>query len=96
MNHPLQTAFDAAINQATSGKGTRHGGDKTPFLEQDWRRIAHHHGIGFLTGQAEKKLSELSTKATDEEWRQELLGAIVYLGMAYLFNSELRGDCDGE
>lgn len=34
MEHPLYPVFMAAIEQAMYGKGERHGGNKTPFLEQ--------------------------------------------------------------
>lgn len=90
VNHPLFTPFSAAILQATDGKGERHGGDATPFFEQPWLRLADAHGIGFLTGQAAKKLEEAVTnhQPNDEAYRRELLGAVVYIGMALLFVDE--------
>lgn len=90
--HPLQSVFDAAILQATHGKGTRHGGATTPFLKQPWVHYAKMHGTGFLTGQAVKKLEESLTKPTVEQTIQEMLGAIVYMGMAVLqLNEGING-----
>lgn len=85
--HPLYDVLSAAILQVTDGKGARHGGDVTPFLEQPWLRLAEAHGIGFLTGQAAKKLEEAVTNYApgDDAYTRELLGAMVYIGMAVLF-----------
>lgn len=78
------TVIDTAILQATKGKGQRHGGDKTPFLEQPWVRLYKTHGLGFLLGQADKKYHEACGKENKEDAEREFLGAIVYLGMALL------------
>jgi hypothetical protein len=86
--HPLERVFRAALRQATSGKGERHGGDRTPFLEQPWRHYAKLHGKGFLTGQAAKKLEEAASMKMGDEYIEEILGAIVYAGMAVLFERE--------
>lgn len=74
----------AAIHQAMHGKGERHGGAATPFLEQPWRHYAAMHGRGFLTGQAAKKLEEAASKREGTAFETEVLGAIVYAGMAIL------------
>ena len=84
MTHPLQQVFDMAILQATKGKGERHGGDSTPFLEQPWVHYSKMHGRGFLTGQAAKKLEEAASTRQGEAFIQEALGAIVYIAMAVL------------
>lgn len=84
MPHPLQQVFDQAILQATKGKGERHGGEATPFMEQPWVHYAKMHGRGFLTGQAAKKLEEAASTRQGEAFVQEALGAIVYLSMAIL------------
>ena len=98
VNHPLFTPLSAAILQATSGKGERHGGDATPFFDQLWLRVADTHGSGFLTGQAAKKLDEAvaSHEPGTEGYRRELLGAIVYIGMALLFDDESEPEKSGE
>ena len=83
-NHPLFPVFMAAINQAVYGKGERHGGNRTPFLEQPWVHYAGMHGRGFLTGQAAKKLEEAASTRQGTAFEQEMLGAMVYSGMAVL------------
>lgn len=80
----LSEVLGAAIEQATKGKGQRHGGDKTPFLEQPWVRLYKTHGLGFLLGQADKKYHEALGKENEEDAVREFLGAIVYLGRALL------------
>lgn len=80
--HPLYPVFMEAIHQAMHGKGKRHGGCVTPFMEQPWVHYAKMHGIGFLTGQAAKKLEEAASTKTGGDYLREMLGAVVYLGMA--------------
>lgn len=82
--HPLYEVFTKAIHQAMYGKGERHGGAKTPFLEQPWRHYAKLHGRGFLTGQAAKKLEEAASTREGTSFEDELLGAMVYLGMSII------------
>lgn len=83
-DHPLYEVFFAAIEQAMFGKGQRHGGNVTPFLEQPWVHYAKMHGRGFLTGQAAKKLEEAASTRTGDAFETEVFGAMVYLGMAIL------------
>ena len=78
----------AAIHQAMHGKGERHGGAKTPFLEQPWHHYSKMHGRGFLTGQSAKKLEEAASTRSGDEFRKEMLGAIVYAGMAVIREEE--------
>lgn len=82
--HPLMAVFEAAVAQVTKGKGVRHGGETVPFFDQPWAHYARMHGRGFLTGQAAKKLEEAVTTKEGEAYVQELLGAMVYIGMAVL------------
>ena len=82
--HPLYPVFMAAIEQAMYGKGERHGGAVTPFLEQPWAHYAKMHGRGFLTGQAAKKLEEAASTREGEGFRTEVYGALVYAGMSIL------------
>lgn len=82
--HPLYPIFMAAIEQAMHGKGERHGGHATPFIEQPWVHYAKMHGRGFLTGQATKKLEEAANQREGEAFENEVLGAIVYAGMSIL------------
>ena len=83
-DHPLYDVLMAALRQAMFGKGERHGGAATPFLEQPWAHYEKIHGRGFLTGQAAKKLEEAASKRNGQPFVDECLGAIVYLGMAIL------------
>lgn len=84
LDHPLYPVFMEAIEQAMYGKGERHGGAVTPFLEQPWRHYATLHGRGFLTGQAAKKLEEAASLRMGEAFIAEALGAVVYTGMAII------------
>ena len=83
-NHPLYPIFMAAIEQAMYGKGQRHGGNVTPFLEQPWNHYVQMHGRGFATGQAAKKLEEAASTRNGEAFEQEVFGAMVYMGMAII------------
>ena len=88
--HPLIAVFAEAVDQALYGKGTRHGGTETPFLEQPWLHYAKLHGRGFLTGQAAKKLEEAASIKDGEAFVHEASGAAVYIAMAVWF--ERSGD----
>lgn len=89
-DHPLYSQYMRAIEQAMFGKGERHGGAKIDFLEQPWMHYAEMHGRGFLTGQAAKKLEEAASTRNGEAFMQEVRGAIVYLGMALIWE-EMNG-----
>jgi len=84
-SHPLYEAFDDAVKQATKGKGERHGGDKTPFMDQRWHSISKSTGVGGLMYQMAKKAEEACEKDDQEAFERELLGALVYGGAAYLY-----------
>lgn len=81
----------AAIHQAAFGKGKRHGGNVTPFADQPWVHYAKMHGRGFLTGQAAKKLEEAASTRDGDGFVTEVLGAMVYLGMAVLHERKEGG-----
>ncbi len=82
--HPLTAIFREAVEQAMFGKGERHGGARTPFLDQPWVHYAHMHGRGFLTGQASKKLEEAASTRSGKAFETEMFGAMVYMGMAII------------
>lgn len=84
LDHPLYPVMVAAIKQAMYGKGERHGGAITPFLSQQWVHLARMHGRGFLTGQVSKKCDEAASTREGEAFTTEILGAIVYAGMAVI------------
>jgi hypothetical protein len=86
--HELQKAFDDCILQVTKGKGVRHGGEATSFFLQPWHTIAQQTGPGGLVFQGMKKAGEACSKPDKDTFERELLGAIVYLAMAYLFVQE--------
>lgn len=83
--HPLQKVFDEVINQVSKGKGEERHGNGKAFLEQPWYSLAETHGIGFLTGQARKKLDE-AQGMTDDRWRREMIGSVAYAMMALLYD----------
>lgn len=83
-DHPLYPVLMKVIEQATKGKGERHGGDSIPFMDQPWKHYADMHGRGFLTGQAAKKLEEAVSKPLNTQFEDEVLGAIAYAAMAIL------------
>lgn len=82
--HPLRAIYSQAIDQLTKGKGERHGGDATPFLQQPWLDLADTYGVGFLYGQSAKKAREAMGKEGEARER-ELLGALNYLAMGILY-----------
>lgn len=82
--HPLYPVLMQCIVQAMYGKGERHGGARTPFLEQPWVHYHAMHGRGFLTGQAAKKLEEAAATRSGDAFANEVRGAVVYAGMALL------------
>lgn len=87
-DHPLYPPLMAAIHQAVYGKGERHGGGTTPFLEQPIFHYAKMHGRGFLTGQAAKKLEEAASTRAHDAFVNECLGAIVYLAAAVIYEQQ--------
>lgn len=82
--HPLFPIFVDAIKQAMHGKGERHGGASMPFMTQPWVHYVKMHGRGFATGQAAKKLEEAASTRQGNHFETEVLGALVYAGMAIL------------
>jgi hypothetical protein len=87
--HPLSTVFNEAVLQATKGKGVRHGGDSIPFMDQPWHELAKQYGgLNGLLFQAAKKMGESVGKPDQETFERELLGAMVYAGMAFLYVRE--------
>ncbi len=91
-SHPLYPVLLAAIEQAMTGKGQRHGGNVTHFASQPWVHYAKMHGRGFLTGQAAKKLEEAASQRSGEAFETEVLGAIVYAAMSIMVE---RGRVEG-
>lgn len=83
----LWDVLEEAFKQAYEGKGRqRHGLNDADFLDQPIFSIAKDHGLGFLTGQAAKKLAEFHVlrELDHERAENELLGAIVYTAAAVM------------
>lgn len=83
--HPLQEVFSDAVAQAVSGKGEQKHGLGKGFYDQQWVDVTKRHGLGFLTGQAVKKINEAVTIPSMEMWEREMLGALNYIAMAVIF-----------
>jgi len=82
---PLRAILDAAYAQSASGKGVERHGNGLPWLEQPILTVTRHHGLGFATGQAEKKIREavgMVSRGDKAAGERELLGAIVYVAGA--------------
>lgn len=78
----LQRVLDRAYDQAARGKGAERHADGKPFHEQPMQQIADRHGLGFILGQAAKKIEEghgMQRQGLDGPAVREMLGAIVYL-----------------
>jgi hypothetical protein len=91
--HPLERIFEEAVEQVSSGKGDERHGNGTGFLSQPWVSITDTHGVGFLTGQAHKKIMEAVKNREDTNYlwyKRELLGAINYLAMSLLYEETTR------
>jgi hypothetical protein len=91
MYAPLKRVLMTAYNHAAVGKGRERHDNGGDFTTQDIMAIARVHGIGFQTGQAEKKVRESHGMMDRGEYRAaraELLGAINYLAAAYLLMEE--------
>lgn len=95
MYAPLKRVLMTAYNHAAVGKGRERHANGGDFLTQDIMAIARVHGIGFQTGQAEKKVRESHGMMERGDYRlakAELLGAINYLAAAYLLIEEKERD----
>lgn len=81
-------AYIRAYNQSAGGKGVERHANSDNWLDQPIFTVAKRHGVGFLVGQAEKKISEsyrLEQLFGRDRAEEEILGAICYLSAAYIF-----------
>lgn len=84
----LADILTRAYNQAAKGKGADRHANELPFDKQPMQTIAAKHGVGFLLGQADKKMIEahgMLRRGEQDKAVHELLGAIVYVAGAILF-----------
>jgi hypothetical protein len=83
-----------AYNQAASGKGkARHNARNVSFERQPILEIARMCGLGYPTGQAQKKTQEavsMFNRGEADRAEAELLGAINYLAAAILLIRETK------
>lgn len=83
----LMGVFVNAMHQAANGKGLKRHATPVPFERQSSCCIARDVGIAFPLGQAIKKAKECQ-RLPGEHALFEILGALVYLAMAYIVRSE--------
>jgi hypothetical protein len=79
--YPFADVLAYCVTQVVHGKGNERHGDGKRFIEQPWVSLAFSHGVGFCTGQTEKKWIEAngSVIATDHaRYLNEVAGAINY------------------
>ena len=90
----LRRVLDEAFAHASAGKGFERHACGEPFEQQTICQTARAHGIGFCTGQAEKKGREshrlLPMVGGADRAVSELLGAINYLAAAVIVIREGR------
>lgn len=87
----LRSVLDLAYDQSAKGKGKERHANARPFVDQPIMQISRMVGLGFPTGQVQKKVQEAGgmVKAGRPEAAQaELLGAIVYCVAAWLLIQE--------
>lgn len=82
----LLSILGEAYNQSVHGKGKeRHAGTGKPFDRQPIMEIGRMTGLGYPTGQAQKKIQEAVTmfnRGNRDAALRELLGTIVYTAAA--------------
>ena len=87
MTHPINEVYMDAANLLEKAR-LKHGGNVSDFYAQQWTDVTKRHGLGFLTGQAVKKINEaavLKNTVSQAEWEKEMMGALNYVGMAILY-----------
>jgi len=90
----LSIVLQSAYGQAADGKGkARHNSRGVSFDRQPIMEIARMCGLGYPTGQAQKKTQEavsMFNRGEHERAEAELLGAINYLAAAVLLIREAK------
>lgn len=90
----LAAVLREAFEQASNGKGRERHASGEPFEQQTICQTIRAHGVGFGTGQAEKKGRESHKLLKMDNGREravaELLGAINYLAAAVIVIREGR------
>jgi hypothetical protein len=90
----LRAVLDQAVDQASRGKGMERHASGEPFDQQTILQTTRAHGMGFATGQAEKKLREshrlVGMEGGNARAVRELLGAINYTAAAVIRLQEVK------
>lgn len=89
----LAKILHRAYTQAATGKGAERHANEQPFSEQPMQSTADKHGVGFLFGQADKKMTEahnMMRRGETDKAVHELLGAINYIAGAILFAEKAK------
>lgn len=98
----FQNILKEVENQVFHGKGDERHGHGSSFENQPWKHITDNVGIGFVVGQALKKLMELRTfephhsdlkeerERRYKAWKREALGAVVYIVMAIMYKDMIE------
>ena len=88
----LAEVLSLAYDQAANGKGKERHADGRKFTDQTIFETARVHGLGFLTGQAEKKAREAHTLLRlkgKEAAISEIRGAINFLAAAVILIQDM-------
>lgn len=88
---PLRSVLDEAYRQASEGKGRERHANGKPFDRQPILEISRMVGLGYPTGQAQKKAQEavgMFNRGKKDAAVAELLGAINYLAAAVILIKE--------
>ena len=92
----LYDALMSAFDQAAFGKGRERHANEKAFQDQTILETARAHGLGYQTGQCEKKLREAHTLLTLDNGparaKAEIKGAIIYAAAALIRLNELYPD----
>lgn len=88
---PLARVLGLAYDQSAKGKGKERHANAKPFDRQPILEIARMVGLGYQTGQIQKKVQEatgMAARGQIDAAKAELLGAIVYAAAAFLYLEE--------
>ena len=87
----LARVLGLAYDQSAKGKGKERHANAKPFDRQPILEIARMVGLGYQTGQIQKKVQEatgMAARGQIDAAKAELLGAIVYAAAAFLYLEE--------
>jgi hypothetical protein len=91
---PLAMILGSALDRAAVGKGKERHANGKPFIEQPIFVLARIYGVGFLLGQAAKKLEE-SVNMPHDKAIAELKDVIVYAAAAIIHKDQVFTEAAG-